>query len=138
MDKYILVPWPESQELMEEEWFDKCILGDNSSYFVPEKYLVTAVECAQAIRRNGIYNIETGEIEPTVNEEFTELEKLLIKKYDNWSNACMTLQDYADDGDIKGLIKIFADIRDEELAELEIKYDTLYDEVLELRHTKTG
>lgn len=70
--------------------------------------------------------------------EYTELEKLLIKKYDNWGNVCITLQDYADDGDMHRLIKIFADIRDKELAELEIKYDALHDEVLELRYAKTG
>ena len=42
-DTYILVEWPESQELMEEEWFDDeavldvdCKFGD-SAYFVPLK-----------------------------------------------------------------------------------------------------
>ena len=33
---YILVQWPESQEYMEEEWFDEeAILSDESSYFIP-------------------------------------------------------------------------------------------------------
>lgn len=45
MDKYVLVLWPDSQMLMEEDWFDECILmnDDNhldeigsSAYFVPE------------------------------------------------------------------------------------------------------
>jgi hypothetical protein len=34
--KYILVEWPDSQMLMEEEWFNKCYLSDDSAYFVPE------------------------------------------------------------------------------------------------------
>lgn len=43
-DLYVLVPWPESQELMERKWFNECILAtptDNhpevgsSAYFVP-------------------------------------------------------------------------------------------------------
>lgn len=46
MDKYVLVTWPESQELMEEDWFDECILMNDldrlndigsSAYFVPEE-----------------------------------------------------------------------------------------------------
>ena len=46
MDKYILITWPESQMLMEEDWFDEeCILMNDethldnigsSAYFVPE------------------------------------------------------------------------------------------------------
>ena len=47
--EYILVQWPESQELMEEEWFNECFLANpineeqdwvgSSAYFVPtEKY----------------------------------------------------------------------------------------------------
>jgi hypothetical protein len=49
MDKYVLVCWPESQNLMDEEWFDECILMNDmnhlddigsSAYFVPEdRYL---------------------------------------------------------------------------------------------------
>ena len=44
MEKYILITWPESQMLMEQEWFDKCILMNDenhlenigsSAYFVP-------------------------------------------------------------------------------------------------------
>ena len=44
-EKYILVCWPESQMLMEEVWFDECILMNDenhlqeigsSAYFVPE------------------------------------------------------------------------------------------------------
>ena len=44
--KYILVPWPESQVLMEQEWFNECILMNDeqhldevgsSAYFVPEE-----------------------------------------------------------------------------------------------------
>ena len=37
---YNIVLWPESQLLMEEEWFDECVLAPESfgraSYFVPE------------------------------------------------------------------------------------------------------
>lgn len=36
-DSYILIPWPESQMLMEEDWFKECVLSDDSSYFVPFK-----------------------------------------------------------------------------------------------------
>lgn len=45
MDEYVLVTWPESQMLMEYEWFSECILmnDDNhldefgsSAYFVPK------------------------------------------------------------------------------------------------------
>ena len=44
--KYILVPWPESQLLMEQKWFNECILMNDeqhldevgsSAYFVPEE-----------------------------------------------------------------------------------------------------
>lgn len=46
MEKYILISWPESQELMEQSWFDECILMNDenhldeigsSAYFVPEE-----------------------------------------------------------------------------------------------------
>lgn len=42
---YVLVPWPESQRLMEYEWFEECILMNDenhlddigpAAYFVPE------------------------------------------------------------------------------------------------------
>ena len=44
---YILVQWPESQILMEEEWFEECILCNDkleeigsSAYFVPyDRYI---------------------------------------------------------------------------------------------------
>ena len=47
MDEYILVTWPESQELMGEDWFNECYLAipvdenvDGSSvYFVPKHRL---------------------------------------------------------------------------------------------------
>ena len=49
MEKYVLVCWPESQMLMDVEWFDECILMNDmehladigsSAYFVPEdRYL---------------------------------------------------------------------------------------------------
>lgn len=41
--KYILIQWPESQDVMEQEWFEnECSLADNelfgdAAYFVPEK-----------------------------------------------------------------------------------------------------
>lgn len=42
-EKYALVRWPKSQELMERPWFDQCILADesagSSAYFVPIKYI---------------------------------------------------------------------------------------------------
>ena len=46
MEEYILVTWPDSQNLMEQEWFDECILMNDenhlaeigsSAYFVPKK-----------------------------------------------------------------------------------------------------
>lgn len=45
-NSYILIPWPESQELMEEEWFEKEAILDinstigNSSYFIPLKRIL--------------------------------------------------------------------------------------------------
>lgn len=42
-DGYCLIQWPESQEYMEEEWFnDEAILDVNnpSAYFIPIKRLV--------------------------------------------------------------------------------------------------
>lgn len=44
-EAYILVQWPESQEFMEEEWFEKeAVLDINneagSTYFIPLKYLI--------------------------------------------------------------------------------------------------
>ncbi len=37
---YVLVPWPESQEYMEESWFEEeAILGEESSYFIPVERL---------------------------------------------------------------------------------------------------
>ncbi len=46
MEKYVLVVWPDSQRLLEEKWFDECILMNDakhidnlgySAYFVPEQ-----------------------------------------------------------------------------------------------------
>jgi hypothetical protein len=47
MNKYVLITWPDSQEIMDEEWFqDECILMNDenrldeigsSAYFVPEE-----------------------------------------------------------------------------------------------------
>lgn len=39
MDKYVLVLWPDSQELMDKDWFDECVLHIDlpSAYFVPEE-----------------------------------------------------------------------------------------------------
>jgi hypothetical protein len=46
MEKFVLVTWPESQKLMEQVWFDECILMNDenhldevgsSAYFVPEE-----------------------------------------------------------------------------------------------------
>jgi len=38
--EYILVTWPESQELMDKDWFDECVLAniedESSAYFVPK------------------------------------------------------------------------------------------------------
>lgn len=45
-ESYVLVQWPESQELMEEEWFDEETILDvegkfgGSAYFVPAKRLI--------------------------------------------------------------------------------------------------
>lgn len=44
VDSYVVVEWPEIQELMEEEWFsEEAILnwgGSASSYFIPIKRLL--------------------------------------------------------------------------------------------------
>ena len=46
MEKYVLITWPNSQTLMEKEWFNECILMNDenhldqigsSAYFVPEE-----------------------------------------------------------------------------------------------------
>jgi hypothetical protein len=47
-DSYVLVQWPESQELMEEDWFDEEAIfcggsedkTGSSAYFVPIKRLI--------------------------------------------------------------------------------------------------
>ena len=54
MNKYVLVCWPESQNLMDENWFDECILMNDvahlddigsSAYFVPEdRYIALIIE----------------------------------------------------------------------------------------------
>ena len=45
MEEYILITWPESQNLMEQEWFKECILMNDpdhldnlgyQAYFVPK------------------------------------------------------------------------------------------------------
>lgn len=45
MENYVLIPWPESQEFMDEVWFeDEAILADvvlgYSSYFIPEYRII--------------------------------------------------------------------------------------------------
>jgi len=51
MNRYVIVLWPESQELMEEDWFNECILVSSeykddwlrsSAYFVPEGRYIEA------------------------------------------------------------------------------------------------
>ena len=46
MEKFTLISWPKSQILVEQEWFDECILMNDekhlenigpSAYFVPEE-----------------------------------------------------------------------------------------------------
>lgn len=53
MNEYIIVQWPESQELMEQEWFDECVLINDeamldkvgsSAYFVPKHLYETLCE----------------------------------------------------------------------------------------------
>jgi hypothetical protein len=58
MEKYVIITWPDSQMLMEQEWFDECILMNDekhlnnigsSAYFVPidrykEVYRITEEE----------------------------------------------------------------------------------------------
>lgn len=45
-DSYVLIQWPESQEYMEEEWFDEEAILDvegkfgSSAYFIPLKRLL--------------------------------------------------------------------------------------------------
>lgn len=37
---HLLIPWPESQDMMNRTWFDeKAVLADNSNYFVPIQYI---------------------------------------------------------------------------------------------------
>lgn len=53
MQTYILLQWPESQEIMEESWFNECILGQDidghdevgsSAYFVPSERYTKFIE----------------------------------------------------------------------------------------------
>lgn len=46
MQRYILIGWPESQALLEQDWFNECMLMNDenhlpnigsSAYFVPEE-----------------------------------------------------------------------------------------------------
>jgi len=46
MKKYVLISWPESQNLMDKDWFDECILMNDENhlddvvspaFFVPEE-----------------------------------------------------------------------------------------------------
>lgn len=52
--KYVLVTWPESQMLMEHDWFNECILMNDenhledvgsSAYFVPEERIDELKNC---------------------------------------------------------------------------------------------
>ncbi len=51
--KYYVIKWPLSQELMEMEWFDECVLLNNekaikdfgsSAYLIPEERLKEFIE----------------------------------------------------------------------------------------------
>lgn len=53
MENYVLIQWPESQLLMEQEWFDECILMNDekhleeigsSAYFVPEERFISLIK----------------------------------------------------------------------------------------------
>lgn len=53
MEKYILVRWPESQMLMEYDWFGECILMNDpshledigsSAYFVPKERFLNFIK----------------------------------------------------------------------------------------------
>lgn len=71
---YILVEWPEVQDLMEESWFEEeAILGNSSSYFIPEdKFL------------NNKY-IESRIVELAKN--FIVSKKQLAERDKTWENA---------------------------------------------------
>jgi hypothetical protein len=52
--EYVIVTWPESQMLMDEEWFDECVLINqepllgqvgSSAYFVPKSRLKDNFYC---------------------------------------------------------------------------------------------
>lgn len=62
-EKYILVCWPESQMLMEEVWFDECILMNDenhlqeigsSAYFVPENRLNELIDAKNESELNSL------------------------------------------------------------------------------------
>lgn len=41
-DTYILVPWPEIQDYMDQPWFEEeAVLNSNSSYLIPIERLTT-------------------------------------------------------------------------------------------------
>lgn len=44
MEKYVLIQWPQSQEIMEQEWFeDECHLCLNDEKFGPATYFVPEI-----------------------------------------------------------------------------------------------
>lgn len=59
METYVLVTWPDSQEYMDEAWFqDKAHLADeekvgSSAYFIPESRIITNPEFEE-VKRNKI------------------------------------------------------------------------------------
>lgn len=62
---YMLIKWPESQLIMDEEWFDReCHLADmardsevgNSAYFVPVKRMVILEEKLKEIKNESQHN----------------------------------------------------------------------------------
>ena len=62
---YMLIKWPESQLLMDEEWFDReCHLADmvkdpevgNSAYFVPVKRMIVLEEKLKEIENESQHN----------------------------------------------------------------------------------
>lgn len=81
MKNYILVLWPESQEFMDEEWFEEEALLANtlsqkfdmhSAYLIPESRIINNEYIIQKVEELASYLESTEEEENYMNEEWDD------------------------------------------------------------------
>ena len=62
MEKYIRIPWPESQEVMDKSWFDECILDTDTSadYLIPYSRYKELEESDLVANQNKMDNATIG------------------------------------------------------------------------------